>query len=186
MREDTDLLRDACMGDVQAQSELFATRVDPLIRLAYLITHDHAAAEDAVQEALISSTRHMTSLRERDRFDAWLRRIVVNQAKTFRRRNGRLIPVEDVGTYIEAQRVDELDPEALVLQREEEARVLRAVHSLNDRLRIPILMRYYLDMREREIAQAMRLPVTTVKARLHAARKKLRTVLLASEGGKRT
>lgn len=165
------------MGDLQAQSELFASRIDPLIRLAYLITRDHAAAEDAVQEALISSTKHIGSLRESDRFDAWLRRIVVNHAKTFRRRNARLVPTEDVGMYLDALELTASSPEEELLRREEEARVLRAVHALNDRLRIPILMKYFMDMKEREISQAMRLPVTTIKSRLHAARKKLRTSL---------
>jgi phage gp29-like protein len=44
VKDESQLLRDACRGDAQAQSELFASRIDPLIRLAYLITRDHAAA----------------------------------------------------------------------------------------------------------------------------------------------
>ncbi len=181
MKNEADLLRDACGGDAQAQSELFASRIDPLIRLAYLITHDHAAAEDAVQEALISSAKHMGSLRESDRFDAWLRRIVVNHAKTFRRRNARLVPTEDVGAHAEAGSPGEPGPEETLLRREQEARMLRVVHTLNDKLRIPILMRYYMDMREKDIARAMRLPVSTIKSRLHAARLKLRDALEKEE-----
>ena len=183
MKNEAQLLKDACQGDAQAQSQLFAARIDPLIRLAYLITRDHAAAEDAVQEALISSTKHIGSLRESDRFDAWLRRIVVNQAKTFRRRSARLIPTEDVSerSQSSADVRAEPGPEEAVLRREEEARLLAAVHALGDKLRIPVLMRYYADMRERDIARAMRLPVSTIKSRLHAARKKLRAALEKEE-----
>jgi RNA polymerase sigma-70 factor (ECF subfamily) len=182
VKDETDLLRDACRGDAQAQSQLFASRIDPLIRLAYLFTRDHAAAEDVVQEALISSVRHIGALRERDRFDAWLRRIVVNEARTFWRRNARLIPAEDVTVYMDPER-NASDPEEIVLQRELERRLLRAIDALNDRLRAPILMKYYLDMKEREIARAMRLPVTTIKSRLHAARGKLRAALEREEPG---
>jgi RNA polymerase sigma-70 factor (ECF subfamily) len=183
VKDEAQLLRDACRGDAQAQSELFASRIDPLIRLAYLITRDHAAAEDAVQEALISSAKHIGSLRESDRFDAWLRRIVVNYAKTFRRRNARLIPTEDVDARLEAGAGARAEPgpEETVLRREEETRLLEAVQALNDRLRIPVLMRYYMDMKERDIARAMRLPGSTVKSRLHAARKKLRAALEKEE-----
>ncbi len=185
MRDEAELLREACKGNVQAQSQLFETRIDPLIRLAYLITHDHAAAEDAVQEALISSTRHLGALRESDRFDAWLRRIVVNHAKTVRRRSARMVPSEDVTTHLEAEAC-EPSPEVEVLRQEEERRILRAVDALGDKLRIPILMKYYMDMKERDIAQAMRLPVTTVKSRLHAARKKLRALLEREERTRET
>lgn len=183
MKNEAQLLRDACQGDAKAQNELFASRIDPLIRLAYLITRDHAAAEDAVQEALISSARHIGALRESDRFDAWLRRIVVNHAKTFRRRNARLIPTEDMSGRVEnsAGGRAEPDPEEAVLRREEEARLLATVHTLTNKLRIPVLMRYYMDMKERDIAQAMRLPVSTIKSRLHAARKKLRAALEKEE-----
>ncbi|MCL2810396.1 MAG: RNA polymerase sigma factor [Clostridia bacterium] len=183
MTNQAQLLRDACRGDMQAQSELFASRIDPLIRLAFLITRDHAAAEDAVQEALISSTRHIGSLRESDRFDAWLRRIVVNQAKTFRRRNARLIPTEDMSERLENStgRRAEPGPEETVVRREDEARLLTTIHTLGDKLRIPVLMRYYMDMKERDIAQAMRLPVSTIKSRLHAARRKLREALEKEE-----
>ena len=183
MKNQAQLLRDACQGDAQAQSELFASRIDPLIRLAFLITRDHAAAEDAVQEALLSSTRHIGSLRESDRFDAWLRRIVVNQAKTFRRRNARLVPTEDMSDRVEnsAGTRAEPGPEEAVLRREDEARLLTTVHTLGDKLRIPVLMRYYMDMKERDIAQAMRLPVSTIKSRLHAARRKLRAALEKEE-----
>jgi RNA polymerase sigma-70 factor (ECF subfamily) len=183
VKNEAQLLKDACQGDAQAQSELFATRIDPLIRLAYLITRDHAAAEDAVQEALISSTKHIGSLRESDRFDAWLRRIVVNHAKTFRRRNARLIPTEDMSGRVEnsAGARAELGPEESVLRREEEARLLTTVDALSDKLRIPVLMRYSMDMKERDIARAMRLPVSTINSRLHAARKKLRAALEKEE-----
>ncbi len=177
MKNDRELLASACRGDLAAQNELFATRIDPLVRLAYLITRDFAAAEDAVQEALISTTRHLPTLREQDRFDAWLKRIVVNQAKTFRRRSGRVIPAEDVTIFMDADSEGTPGPESILLQRERQLRVMAAVDKLNDRLRVPIFMKYYLDMKEREIARVMRLPVSTIKARLHAARKKLKTTL---------
>ncbi|MDR3050603.1 MAG: RNA polymerase sigma factor [Oscillospiraceae bacterium] len=177
MRNDADLLESACRGDQDAQGMLFASRIDPLVRLAYLITRDHAAAEDAVQEALLSTTRHLPTLREHDRFDAWLRRIVVNQARTLLRRGARLIPTEDVSGYID--RADERapGPEETLLLREEQTCLLRAVDTLSENLRVPIVMRYYLDMKEKDIAQAMGLPASTIKSRLHAARLKLRQAL---------
>lgn len=183
MKSEQELLIAACAGDVQAQNELFKTRIDPLIRLAYLITRDQGYAQDAVQDALISGARRMGTLREKDRFDAWLKRIVVNQAKTYRRRAQRLVPVEDIGDYAAAEQGIIESPEDWLLAREHQARILFAVDALSERLRVPLVMKYYMDMKEKDIAQALGLPATTVKSRLHAARKKLRAHLAQEEAG---
>ena len=177
------LFRRAAAGDVLAQEALFSGRIDGLTRLAFLITRDHAAAQDVVQDALVASIRHLDSLREAQRFDAWLSRIVVNHARTYGRRAGRSVPMEDLSLL---PRVEESgaaipSPEESVLKREQARRLMEMISRLPEKHRLPVLLMYYRGMSEREVAAALSLPTTTVKSRLHAARKRLRTMIEREE-----
>jgi len=73
-----DLVERAMAGDHDAFSELTRVSVGRLLAIARLILHDEAAAEDATQEALVAAWRHIHGLRDPDRFEAWLHRMLVN------------------------------------------------------------------------------------------------------------
>ena len=74
-----DLVEKAMDGDHEAFSELARHAVDRMYSVARLILRDNVRAEDATQEALVAAWRTIHSLRDPERFDAWLRRILLNE-----------------------------------------------------------------------------------------------------------
>ena len=74
---DRDLVEAARSGDREAYADLIRVRGDRLYGLAQRILRDVDRAEDALQEALVIAWRDLSGLRDPDRFDAWLHRLVV-------------------------------------------------------------------------------------------------------------
>ena len=69
----------AIRGDHDAFSELARVSVGRLLIIARLILHDEPAAEDATQETLVAAWRHIRGLRDPERFEAWLHRLLINE-----------------------------------------------------------------------------------------------------------
>ena len=165
------LVRAAADGDRDAFAALAAPRVDRMFGTASLILRDRGRAEDAVQEALVRAWRDLRSLREPQRFDAWLRRLVVNACRDESRRqrrhesNVRLLPDHDRPSADGSGRL--ADSDAL----ERGMRRLSADH------RAVIVHHYYLELSLPEIADALGIPVGTAKSRLHHARLALRAAI---------
>ncbi len=142
---------------------------DHSVRTAYLILGNQSDAEDAVQEAYLRAWRFRDALASGSSVRPWLYRIVVNTCNSKLRqeipRRDRLDDGEDV-TLIESQsdhpqRVgDALD-------------VMRALKDLPAHLRVVVVLRYYADLSEREIAVAISRQPGTVKSRLNEARRRL-------------
>ncbi|MBQ2954133.1 MAG: RNA polymerase sigma factor [Clostridia bacterium] len=133
-------------------------------RMACSIVHEPADAEDAVQQALLNAWRARSRAKpglER----AWLMRIVINESLTLLRRRQRAIPTEDFPTLA--------TPE----DSGESAALHAAIRALPESLRTPLLLRYMEGMSEKEVAAALRLPLSSVKNRLFRARRKLQTML---------
>ena len=139
------------------------------VRAAYLILGNRADAEDAVQEAYLRAWKFRDSLESESNLQAWLYRVVVNSCNSYLRRE---IPHRDRRRDIEA-----LDN--LVLEEDVSTRVARsqaifaALSSLPSHLRVVVVLRYYADLEEREIAATIGRPLGTVKSRLHEARRRL-------------
>src|SRR6185503_7236493 len=97
-RMDRDLVEAAAHGDRAAYVDLIGSRADRLFAIAHRILRDVDRAEDALQDALVIAWRDLRGLRDPDRFDAWLHRVVVreciDQASRERRRasNLRVLP----------------------------------------------------------------------------------------------
>ena len=98
---DRDLVEAARDGDREAYVDLIRARTDRLFAIAQRILRDIDRAEDALQDALVIAWRDLKGLRDPDRFDAWLQRLLINvciaQATRERRRtaNLRVLPVDD-------------------------------------------------------------------------------------------
>jgi RNA polymerase sigma-70 factor (ECF subfamily) len=142
-------------------------------RTACLILGNQADAEEAVQDAFLRAWRFRDSLTSVPSIKPWLYRVVVNSCYSKLRRE---IPHRDRRTGDEALRdVASVDGDpATVAQRSEVAQtVLEALHRLPVSLRVPIVLRYYADLSERDIALAIGRRQGTVKSRLHEARRRL-------------
>jgi RNA polymerase sigma-70 factor (ECF subfamily) len=168
-----DLIEQAVAGDREAFSELVRRRIDQLYGIARLILRDTAKAEDATQEALVAAWRDLSGLRDPDRFEPWLRRLLVNACYEQARREGRrrryeaaVMPIDHVAP----------DPAIRLADRDQ---IERGFRRLDERQRALIVMHFYLRLPLAETAESLGLPVGTVKSRLHRTIAVLRASLEA-------
>jgi RNA polymerase sigma-70 factor, ECF subfamily len=142
-------------------------------RAAFLIVHDHAAAEDIAQEAFVQAIRRLDRFDRRRRFAPWLGTIVANRAidwaraRAARRESGHELP-EPAGP-----------PERPVGRYSEE--VLAALSALTPEHRAVVVMRYVLEYTPGEIANALELPRGTVNSRLRRGLDALEAALARTE-----
>jgi RNA polymerase sigma-70 factor (ECF subfamily) len=161
-------------GDRDAFDALAATVVDRLYAVARLILRDADRAEDAVQETLVRCWRDLPSLRDLDRFDAWLHRLLVN-AVNDEFRAGRRHRANIAVLRIEPSTPDE---SAATAVREQ---LRRGFERLTVDQRSIVVLRLYLGLSIQETADALGIPAGTAKSRLHYATEAMRLALEADE-----
>jgi RNA polymerase sigma-70 factor (ECF subfamily) len=164
------------------EKELFHELIRPYERMVYLtllaIVKNEAEAEDAAQEAVISSYRHLGSFRGDAKFSTWLTTIAINEGRK-RLRKAKNAAEESIEEEVEGQEGDytpapltdwrEVPLEAL--ERKELREALReAVAKLPDLYRHVFILRDLEELNIEETAQAMGISVSVVKVRLHRAR----------------
>lgn len=168
-----DLITRILAGDGDAERELYDRYVDRVYRLAYRMTGDAAAAEDAVQDTFIRVFDRLGDFRGEGAFGGWLHRVAttVVLGHLRRRRQVRRVetPHEDIAVL--PARTAPRDPD---LRR----RIDGAVSHLDDNHRLVFVMHDMEGYTHQEIAAAMGTPVGTAKARLSRARARLRDLLL--------
>ena len=171
-----DLVIRAKSGDADAFAVLAAEAFGQLYRTASLILRSNDRAADAVQEALTAAWVHIRAVRDPDRFDAWLHRLVVNACYGELRRGKRRevveihMPAPDVGGHGDAQ-----DATALRDQLE------RGFRRLTPEERAVLVVHHYLGLPDAEAAMVLEIPVGTYKSRLHRATNAMRAALEAEE-----
>lgn len=170
---DEALVDRAKRGDVDAYGEI-VTRYQALAqRTAYVITRDAAAAEDAAQEAFVRAYRALASFRSGAPLRPWLLRIVANEAINRAKSASRH---RAVGLDVAESRASDPagSPEALAIAHERRETLVRALNDLREDDRIVIAYRYFFDLSEAEMAEALRIARGTVKSRLSRAMARLR------------
>ena len=187
MKEDTkkidELAKKVIKGDKKAFEELYKMTSPKAYFVALQICNDKQEAEDILQESYITALNKISSLERTESFMSWFNRIVANKSKDFlRKKNPGLFSEEDEWV-LEGQEdeTEEFSPESNVDKEELRTAVMDTVQELNVEKRTCIMMRYFNDMSVNEIAQAMEVPVSTVKNRLFDARKELKA-LFAKKG----
>jgi RNA polymerase sigma-70 factor, ECF subfamily len=171
--EDAELVGLARDGDVRAYEELVGRYRDLAFRTAWLVTRSSAEAEDAAQEAFVKAYYAMPGFRPGAPFKPWLLRIVANEAKnrgrSARRREALAVraAAADPGDAVPS-------PEAAALQGEERQTLLNAMARLPDRDRLVLAYRYFFELSEAEMAEALDCRPGTVKSRLSRATAHLR------------
>jgi RNA polymerase sigma-70 factor (ECF subfamily) len=171
-----DLVEAAQRGDQVAFGVLVTNSVDRLFALASLILRDRDRAEDAVQEALVRAWRDLPTLRDVDRFQSWLRRLLVRSCADVGRTERRFSA--DVRAISLEPSIG--DTSGALADRDELERALRR---LTIEQRTLLVLRYHLDLSLGELAEALDAPVGTIKSRLHYATDALRAALDADARG---
>ncbi|MDQ6775461.1 MAG: RNA polymerase sigma factor [Actinomycetota bacterium] len=159
-RSELALIRGAQAGSEADLAALFHRHWPRAYRAAFLIVHDHAAAEDIAQEAFLSAIRHLDRFDRRRRFAPWLGRIVVNRAIDWARARSARRETADAG-HEPVVDVDEAHS-----TREYSPEVLSALAKLAPDHRAVVVLRHVLEFTPGEIARALELPRGTVNSRL--------------------
>jgi RNA polymerase sigma-70 factor, ECF subfamily len=161
-------------GNVHGLGTLVQLHQLRAVRTAYLIVGNRPAAEDVAADAFVSAYEHIRQYDERRPFAPWFFRIVVNGALKHLRKSRRLVTLEG---EIDWMQDDAPQPDAFAALRESRAAVMAAVRTLSNEQRAVVVLRFYLDMDERETAETLKVPLGTVKWRLFSAKQKLKKLL---------
>jgi RNA polymerase sigma-70 factor, ECF subfamily len=175
--EDAEAIRRMKRGEIEGLEALVTRYQVQAVRTAYLVVQDLSLAEDTAQEAFLRLFQRIKSFDEKRPFEPYLMRCVVNVALNAVKKNRREIPLEwgegELEGMLNRARSIEASSEADELQKQ----ILGAIASLPLRQRTAIVQRYYLDMSENEMAEALDAPAGTVKWLLNTARTRLRVLL---------
>jgi RNA polymerase sigma-70 factor (ECF subfamily) len=167
------LVERARAGDEEAFAGLAREAGDRLLAIAFRILRDVGLAEDAVQQTLVLAWRELPTLRDVDRFDAWLRRLLVHACYREARRgrhwanNVRSLPATEPAGNDEFNAIAERD------------QLERGFRRLSPEQRAIFVLHHYLGMTLIEVAAELGIPLGTVKSRLHYATNSLRAALEA-------
>ena len=157
---DQDLIRGCLEGSERSHEELFNRYETRALRVAYSLLGDRVEAEDAAQEAFVQAFRSMSRLRPGSEFGPWLFRSVVWAARNRQRSVRRWREALMRRATQEVARVDP-GPEDLDTRRS----VVEALRQLPSDQREVVVLRFYLDLAEAEVAAIVGCPVGTVKSR---------------------
>jgi RNA polymerase sigma-70 factor (ECF subfamily) len=156
------VVRQAQHGDRAAFEALAEAALDRLYATAVLIVHDRTLAEDAVQETLVRAWRSLPDLRDPERFEPWLRRVLVHacidtaRAARHPRAERELPSALPDGTDLENEAADR---DALE----------RAFATLTPAHRAAFVLRHYYGHSVQEVADALHVRLGTAKSRIHYA-----------------
>lgn len=168
---DRGLVEAAQRGDRDSFADLMRSVGDGLYSLAYRILRDPHLAQDAFQETAIAAWRQLPNLRDPDRFEAWIHRILVHACYAESRKrarwtsNIRVLGVEEEPAH---------DREPSIIDRDE---LERGFAQLSVDHRAVFVMHHYVGLSLVEIADRLGIPAGTARSRLHYAGQALREAL---------
>ena len=168
---DRDLVEAARRGDREAYADLIRSRGDRLFAIAQRVLRDVDRTEDAVQEALVIAWRDLPGLRDPDRFDAWLHRLVVRACVHEAMRQRRLVANLHVLPADFPAGPDE------ILSVADRDQLERGFLRLDPELRAVIVLHHYLALPVPAVAAILGIPLGTAKSRLHRALGLMRAAL---------
>jgi RNA polymerase sigma factor (sigma-70 family) len=174
--EEEELIDRARRGEIGAYEELVRRYQDLAVRTAYVIAGG-ADAHDAVQEAFVKAYAALGRFRVGASFRPWLLRIVANEAINRRRAARRQVSLALRAAESRPEGDAVPSPEGAALERERRQELMVAMGKLKPDDRLVIAYRYWFELSEEEMAEALGVARGTVKSRLSRAIGKLRSVL---------
>jgi RNA polymerase sigma-70 factor (ECF subfamily) len=180
---DEQIVERALAGDADAFGEIVRRWERRIFALAYGMLGREEDARDATQETFISAFRNLRGFRGEAKVSSWLHRIAINQCISRQRRarvRGETALEDETGTGGEPlQAPAHQSPARTAESRERTEIVRRAVGSLPAELRQVVVMKEFEELTFQEIAEALDLPLSTVKSRLYTALRQLQMRLQA-------
>ena len=175
MNEEQTWILQAKNGSDEAFTYIVETYQSPVFNLCYRMLGEPEAAEDAAQETFLRAYQHLHRYDIKRPFATWLLSIAAHYCiDRLRRRKLPIFSVdEDEESTFEIPDAHALHPEAEAIHGEQREQIHAMVQSLDATDRAAVVMRYWYDFSEKEIAEALNLTVSAVKSRLHRSRKQL-------------
>jgi RNA polymerase sigma-70 factor (ECF subfamily) len=174
---DSHWLEQCREGDVLAIEKMVHLYQKDIFRLAVSILDNYDEAEDSTQETFIAALHTLDSFRGDSAFKTWLFSISLNVCRSRLRRNKTRNYVQQILQNLFQLRGGNEHPENEVIKHEADTEIWLAIRSLNNKHRIPIILRYYHDLSVIDIAAILGIPPGTVHSRLNHARNKLRALI---------
>ncbi|HNN12004.1 MAG TPA: sigma-70 family RNA polymerase sigma factor [Anaerolineales bacterium] len=177
MNEEQTWVLQAQRGDDEAFAKLVETYQNPVFNLCYRMLGEPELAEDAAQETFLRAYQHLHRYDQKRPFATWLLSIAAHYCiDRLRRRKFSMFSMDaedEEGNSIELPDLDAPNPEKESIKGQMQERIHAMLKDLDTTDRAAIIMRYWYDYSEKEIAESLNLTVSAVKSRLHRARKEL-------------
>jgi RNA polymerase sigma-70 factor (ECF subfamily) len=171
-----ELILQACRsGDPRAVEELVRRYQGSVYRVCLSILGDPPEAEDAAQETFISALHGLNGFRGGSAFSTWLYAIAVNACRRSlkrRKRNRSLHSTLALDHPVHADPPS--DPEQTLIRSEVNEALWLAISALDEKHRLPVILRYYHELPVAEIAEILKVNEGTIHSRLFNARERLR------------
>jgi RNA polymerase sigma-70 factor (ECF subfamily) len=169
---EANLIQQARQEDAVAWEMLVRQHQEAVFRLAYLLLHNPAEAEDVAQEAFVRAFLALDTFDVARPFKPWLLQITRNLAKN------RLRSLSRYWAMVKRWwQEEETAVTATSVSQDESAQLWQAVQKLSPKAQEVVYLRYFLELSEAETAAALDVPVGTVKSRLHRALQQLKLVI---------
>ncbi|MEI7847860.1 MAG: sigma-70 family RNA polymerase sigma factor [Chloroflexota bacterium] len=183
MNEEMAWIIQAQQGNDEAFARLVVHYQAPVFNMCYRMLSESESAEDAAQESFLRAYQNLSRFDRQRPFATWLLSIAAHYCID-RLRKKRFVVFsidaepDDDDAPIELPDTGALNPENELVRREEQEKIQTALQGLDATDRAAIILRYWYDFSEVEIAESLKLTVSAVKSRLHRARKSVARLLI--------
>lgn len=171
MAELRELVQRAQQGDLEAYGEVVERFQAMALSKAHSSLGDVHLAQDVAQESFIQAFHDLGSLRTPEAFATWFQRIVTKHVDRVVRK--KVLPTTPLGDADTAA-ANDMPPDEVLQRKELKSSVLAALRGLPETQRTPMTLHYVDGMSQKDVAEFMQVPLTTVKKRLHTAKKAMK------------
>lgn len=178
VNSDRELIDIACLGNDEAFAKLVETYQNPVYNLCFRMLGEAGAAEDAAQETFWRAYQNLKRYDPQRSFITWLLSIAAHYCIDQQRK--RRIPLFELDEFPDFDLHDPNlpSPEKQLSLNEEDAALHQLINSLQPTDRAAVILKYWHECSEEEIAEMLTLSVSAVKSRLHRARKQLAKMIV--------
>lgn len=185
--DDKIYVRKCLEGDREAFRELVVAHQTRVLSTIYRMVRNTDTARDLSQEVFVKAYTKLSTFDPKYSFKVWILRIATYHTIDYLRRRKPEYPMsqiagdEDRPTVLDRAPSREPSADELIWRREQADIISEAVQELDPKLRAVVVLRHYQDLNYDEIADALNIPMGTVKNRLFRAREKLQKMLMQSQ-----
>ncbi len=183
--EDAELVRRCLQGDSDAYGTLVERYQGAVYATAFYYAGRHGAAEDIAQDALLAAYRSLPRLKDPEKFASWLKQVTTRTAANWLRRHAGRLEAETPLPHKRTLSIEDAreGPRGSTERHERLEQVQKAIDSLPERYRLPVVLRYLQEMSYQEISDYTGESKEEIRGILQRASRQLRELLTEFERG---